>query len=174
MEYSDFYWEWKLGLKEGVMAKFGRASNRRLLTCDDRLQRLMRRVVQIMDTTILEGERSQEDQDRYVELGYSTIKYPHGKHNLTIRDKSMGKKSQAVDAGPYPVIWPDKEKRPDTYVKDLGRWYMWIGVVRAVADEMEIPIRCGADWDGDWEINDQNFDDLPHVELAEDFEFNNR
>ena len=34
-----------------------------------------------------------------------------------------------------------------------------------VAAVMGIPIRCGADWDGDHNLRDQTFNDLPHIEL---------
>lgn len=126
----------------------------------------MYEVVKIIDTAILEGERYKETQDRYVDLGYSNLRWPNSKHNLTIQEKIAGKKSQACDGGPYPIIWPNKITRPDTFVKDVGRWYVWVGVVRAVAYTLKIPIRCGADWNGNWEIADQTFDDLPHIELA--------
>jgi len=39
------------------------------------------------------------------------------------------------------------------------------GVVRAVAYEMDISIRWGGDWDGDWNLFDQTFNDLVHFEV---------
>jgi hypothetical protein len=44
-------------------------------------------------------------------------------------------------------------------------WYTYIGFVRGVASVKQIPIRVGADWDGDYETRDQRFHDLPHIEL---------
>jgi len=45
-------------------------------------------------------------------------------------------------------------------------YFIIFGVIYAASIELNIPIRFGANWDGDeiW-IDDQNFDDYPHVEL---------
>ncbi len=56
------------------------------------------------------------------------------------------------------------------YGKELGRWYAFAGYFHGVADELfargEIsrPLRHGYDWDGDHQLDDQGFDDLPHHE----------
>ena len=55
---------------------------------------------------------------------------------------------------PYPIDWNDSD-----------RMYMFVGFVRGMAQVMKIPIRCGADWDGDFSMKDQKFHDLPHFEL---------
>jgi len=59
-----------------------------------------------------------------------------------------------VDVLPYPIDW-----------KDTKRMYMFVGFVRGIATSMNIKIRCGADWDGDTQVKDQNFNDLSHFEL---------
>jgi len=74
------------------------------------------------------------------------LKYPTSKHNTY--------PSLAVDVMPYPIDW-----------RDLYRIYYFVGYARGVANQMGIPIRCGADWDGDFNLKDQNFHDLPHFEL---------
>ncbi len=149
---------------------YGKTSTRRLNSCDPRLQLIMNVVIKITDTSILEGERQEEKQDRYVALGYSKIKWPFSKHNVKLMEKTHGAKSQACDAGPYPIVWPNKKTRPDTYTKDVGRWYMFCGIVKAVAHDLGIPVRLGCDWDNDGSILDQDFDDLPHIELVEPFD----
>jgi hypothetical protein len=34
-----------------------------------------------------------------------------------------------------------------------------------MASSMGIKIRWGGDWNGDWKVKDNHFDDLPHFEL---------
>jgi len=141
------------------MASFGRTSRARLDTAHHALQKLFYEVVKEFDCTIIEGHRSEEKQLEMYKQGRSKLKPPHSKHNSS--------PSMAVDVAPWPLVWPSKSKRPKTFAKDLGRFYMFVGYVRAKAEDMGIEIRCGADWDGDWEVNDQNFDDLPHFELVQ-------
>ena len=141
------------------MPYFSNASKNRLATCDQRLQDLFNEIIKHIDHTILEGHRGQHKQEAYFLKGVTTVHYPQSKHNK--------QPSRAVDAVPWPIRWPNKEKFPETYIKDLTRLYYFAGYVRGTADQMGIPIRQGADWDGDFELGDQNFDDLPHTELED-------
>tara|TARA_R100000687_G_scaffold49271_1_gene39361 strand:+ start:230 stop:619 length:390 start_codon:yes stop_codon:yes gene_type:complete len=128
------------------MAKFGKTSKKRLDTCEKDLQRLFKEVVKHFDCSVLEGHRGQEKQDKYFNEGKSKIKYPKGRHNAS--------PSRAVDVVPYPVDWDDTE-----------RMYYFSGVVKGIAISLGINIRWGGDWDGDTEVQDTNFKDLPHFEL---------
>lgn len=93
-------------------------------------------------------------------------------------------KSRAVDVIPYPVCWDfeeelwyaakkicsnsgiSKEARKFLEIThNIERWFMFIGFVKATAVQMGIKIISGADWDGDHQMSDQRFDDLPHFEL---------
>lgn len=139
------------------MPKFSATSKARLATCHPDLQRLFNKVIETYDCSILDGRRGKEEQNKAFDEGRSKVQYPNSNHNQT--------PSLAVDVAPYPVIWPDEEKRPKEYVKDMARFYHFMGYVKAKADEMGIKIRCGGDWDGDFNFKDQNFDDLPHFEL---------
>ena len=152
------------------MPTFSERSKTYLATCDERLQRLMHEVIKIADCTVLVGHRIKEDQDEAVRTGASKASWPMSKHN--------SQPSKAVDVAPFPISWPDLSatlKRVkagdlaavDEYARDLGRWYMFIGLVRGTALQMGIKVRCGADWDGDMEVKDQNFHDLPHIELED-------
>mgnify|MGYP003670770275 FL=1 len=138
------------------MPQFGQQSVRNLYECEQPLIDLFVEVVKHYDCSIIEGIRSQEEQDKLYHAGKSKLKWPHGKHNVTDSQPM----SLAVDVIPYPgvldgiSIW-----------QDLNRFYHFIGFVRGVAAHMEIPIRCGADWDGDNNLRDQTFNDLPHIEL---------
>lgn len=129
------------------MPSFGKRSRDNLAEAHTDLQRLFNEVIKYYDCSVIEGHRGQEEQDRYYHSGKSKVKFPNSKHNKT--------PSMAVDVVPYPVDW-----------KAEKRFYMFVGVVRGVAAILGINIRCGADWDGDMEVKDQNFHDLPHFELV--------
>lgn len=138
------------------MPEFSEASKEKLATCSHLLRVLFGRVIEVVDCTILEGHRGQELQDRYFAEGKSKVRWPDGAHNDRF--------SRAVDAAPYPILWPDPKLK--TYAKDLARWYYFGGVVKGVASGLGISIRWGGDWDSDNVFNDQTFDDLPHFELT--------
>ena len=53
------------------MFKFGKRSEKRLKGVDIKLQHILRRLIKIMDVTIIEGVRSQERQDELVKKGAS-------------------------------------------------------------------------------------------------------
>lgn len=125
---------------------FSKRSLRRLRTCHPDLQRLFIEVVKHFDCTVLEGHRNKRNQNEAHRTGRSKLKWPKGKHNKM--------PSLAVDVAPYPVNW-----------KDLDRFYLFAGFVKGVASQMGIKLRLGADWDGDTEVMDQTFHDLPHFEL---------
>lgn len=142
------------------MPRFSVTSKDKLDTCDVRLVRLFNAVIKRVDCVIIEGFRDRERQERMVATGRSKVHFPDGKHNQM--------PSHAVDVGPYDPVehsvpWPDKDK-PD-YLKQVARFYLFAGYVRATADQLGIPIRWGGDWDGDYDIRDQEFDDLVHFEL---------
>ncbi len=60
-----------------------------------------------------------------------------------------------MDVAPYPIDW-----------NDTKRFYMFVGYVLRTAQEMGIDVRTGADWDSDFDVLDQTFNDLPHWELV--------
>lgn len=131
------------------MPKFGKVSTERLDTCDRRLQRLMLRVVEKLDIVIVCGHRGKAEQDEAVRNGASKVNFPNSKHNLL--------PSKAVDI----AFWDGAK-----LVWDAKQASYCAGYVQAIADEMGIAIRLGADWDKDRNITDEKFVDLPHVELV--------
>lgn len=139
---------------------YGRTSIRRLATCDDRLQRLFNEVIKGFDCSIIEGERSEERQNRFFNEGASKVKYPNSRHNVRFQEKLRGKKSHAVDVAPYINGAISYEPR---------QCYFFAGYVKAKAEELGIEIRLGADWDGDNDINDQTFNDIIHFELVQEW-----
>ena len=130
------------------MYKFSEKSKAKLATCNGRLQELFNQVIKYYDCSILEGHRSDERQEELFRQGKSKLRAGQSKHNKN--------PSLAIDVAPYPIDWNDKNK-----------FYHFVGYVKATADQLNIKIRCGADWDNDNDLNDQTFFDLPHFELVE-------
>ncbi len=130
------------------MPTFSARSREILETCDERLVAVFDEVVKHFDCTILEGWRSEEDQNEAFRTGKSKLKYPEGKHNK--------QPSFAVDVAPYPVDW-----------ENLDRFRYFAGFVMGIASQMGTRLRWGGDWDGDTELRDQKFVDLPHFEVLE-------
>ena len=128
------------------MPKFGRKSRERLKTCDEKLQKVFNEVIKHVDCSVLEGHRSKDRQNKLYEEGKTKVKYPNGRHNR--------QPSSAVDVTPYPVDWKDRERQT-----------LFAGFVLGVANQMNINLRWGGDWDQDFQVVDNRFDDFPHFEL---------
>jgi|5B_taG_2_1085324.scaffolds.fasta_scaffold02054_6 hypothetical protein len=127
--------------------KYGKTSAARLATCHPEIQRLFNSLIKDYDVSVICGHRTEAEQDAAVNSGNSKTMYPNSKHNSL---PSLG-----IDAALYPIDW-----------NDVGRHYMFVGIVRERARQLGIPIRCGADWDSDFATNDQTFNDLVHFEYA--------
>ena len=130
------------------MYKFGSRSKKHLVTLDERLQKVLNEVIKYVDCSIIEGHRSAERQDKLFEEGRTKVKYPNGRHNAN--------PSRAVDVVPYPIDWDDRE-----------RFHLFAGFVIGIAQSMEIKLRWGGDWNMNFEVDDNNFDDFPHFELID-------
>ena len=130
------------------MARFSKRSKDRLSTCDKRLQEIFNEVIKNFDCTILEGHRSEERQNKLYEEGKTKVRYPKGRHNAS--------PSLAVDVAPYPVDWDDRE-----------RISFFAGYVLGVADRLGYTIRWGGDWNMNFEVDDNQFDDFPHFEIRD-------
>ena len=128
------------------MPKFGRKSRENLSSCDERLQKVFNEVIKHVDCSVLEGHRSKDRQNKLYEEGKTKVKYPNGRHNR--------QPSSAVDVTPYPVDWKDRERQT-----------LFAGFVIGVASQMGIKLRWGGDWDQDFQVVDNRFDDFPHFEL---------
>ena len=128
------------------MPSFSDKSEEKLSTCDERLQEVLRTVIQYYDFSVVYGHREKEDQNRLFKEGKSKVQYPNGKHNVF--------PSLAVDVAPYPYD-----------PNDLPRYYMLAGRIQQVADMLDIPIRFGGDWNDNDITKDNKFNDLFHFEL---------
>lgn len=132
------------------MPRFGSESKIQLATIKEPLRILAYEAIKYYDFKVLCGHRPKEIQDQAYREGRSKVQWPNSKHNPFPSD--------AVDVAPFPVRWPQTEF-------EYRHWYMFIGFMRGIASRLGIGIRCGADWDGDFRVKDQNFHDLPHIEL---------
>ena len=128
------------------MPRFGKRSRDRLSTCDKDLQMLFKEVIRYVDCSILEGHREKDRQNSLYEEGKTKVKYPRGRHNAS--------PSRAVDVVPYPIDWKDRE-----------RFHLFAGFVLGIANQMGVEIRWGGDWNKNFEVDDNMFDDFPHFEL---------
>lgn len=127
------------------MNKYSKNSRSRLDTCHPDIQRLMEKVLETYDHSILCGYRGKEEQDYAYLTRKSKLKFPRSKHNKA--------PSIAVDIQPYPY-------------KDERDLHHFIGYVQAVADSMGIKIRCGRDWNMNHRADDETFMDAFHIELV--------
>ncbi len=134
------------------MAQFGNRSIQNLNTCDSDLIKIFTHVVGYFDCAVICGHRNQEEQDDLYHRGLTKLKFPFSKHNTS--------PSMAADVAPYPIDW-----------NDIRRFDLFAGRVITTAeflyeaDEISHLIRWGGDWDGDTQVKDQTFNDLPHFEL---------
>ena len=131
------------------MPKFGKRSKERLESCNSDLRMVFNEVIKSVDCSILEGHREKERQNQLFDEGKTKVLYPNGRHN--------DYPSNAVDVVPYPVDWEDRE-----------RMTLFAGFVLGVANQMGINLRWGGDWDQDFEVKDNMFDDFPHFEVKDD------
>ena len=140
------------------MARFGKRSQGNLDTCHPDLQRLFSEVVRWFDCSVIYGYRDEELQNELFNKvpAVTKVKWPDSAHNTV--------PSNGIDVVPYPIRWPDKKNRPETFLKDMGRFYMFDGFVLATAQQMGIEIISGSDWDRDFDLLDQSFDDLAHFQ----------
>lgn len=129
------------------MPAFSEKSKQLLAGCDTRLQTICSLAIQVMDFTVITGHRSKEEQDKAVAEGNSKLPWPQGKHN------SMP--SMAVDIAPYPIDW-----------NDSARFYVLAGIMLGIAATRGIKLRWGGDWDSDFNLKENKFDDIGHFEIV--------
>ena len=130
------------------MPRYSKRSKERLASCDQRLQDVFNEVIKHVDCSILEGHRSKERQNKLYDEGRTKVKYPNGRHNSS--------PSKAVDVTPYPVDWEDRERQT-----------LFAGFVIGIGRSMGYNLRWGGDWDMDFKVMDNRFDDFPHFEIRD-------
>lgn len=127
--------------------------------CTPELRRLFLAVDAIVPVEVLPSTiRTAAQQREFLAAG--TSKTLNSKHLITPERPF----SRAVDAGPYPHRWPQEGTKD--FWKDWARLYYFAGVVVTTARQMGISIRYGGDWNGNFELKDENFFDGVHFEEA--------
>jgi peptidoglycan L-alanyl-D-glutamate endopeptidase CwlK len=138
------------------MPSFGETSKQRLATCHPLLQRLCYDAIAVRDFAVVQGWRSNEEQQRLYELNMTKLEGGQSKHNAMSED---GPCSLAVDLAPWyggeKIPWEDRER-----MLAFGAWFLGFAAAQG------IKLRWGGDWNGDWRFSDQRFHDLPHFELV--------
>jgi peptidoglycan L-alanyl-D-glutamate endopeptidase CwlK len=135
--------------------RYSEKSKEQLKTCHSDLQTLFLEVIENYDCLIACGNRGEKEQNEAFAKKLTKLKYPDSKHNTL--------PSLAVDVVPYEVNKVDWSKLQSAH---------FAGYVKGVADElfksgeMQHRIRCGADWDGDNDVNDTTFWDACHFEIV--------
>ena len=140
--------------------EYGPRSRRVLATLHPDLQKVFPTVLGLgYDHSLIEGHRSEEDQNFFYDQGKSKVKFPNSKHNSL--------PSLAVDAMPWFKTLPHIDWRHSPSI------YHFAGVVKGVAamlyhmGEIKHLIRWGGDCDNDFEVREKQWDDSPHYELYE-------
>lgn len=126
------------------MPKFSKRSLTHLESCHIVLQRLMKRVIERTDFSVICGFRGQQEQDKAYTEGKSKVKWPGSKHNTS--------PSLAVDIVPFPVDWNDMQRFKDLAVLVKDEW-------KAMPESEKL--RYELVWGGDW----KTFVDAQHWEL---------
>lgn len=128
------------------MRNFTPKELKRISELDSHLEILVREVNNEYPVFVVCGHRNKEDQELAFAQGFSKVRYPNGKHNKL--------PSLAVDLCPYPIDW-----------NDLKRFREMQAVIMKVAKNLGTKIRSGADFNGDGNLTNDKFVDLPHIEL---------
>ena len=126
------------------MPRFSKRSLLQLESCHIVLQRLMKRVIERTDFSVICGFRNQQEQDKAYADGRSKLKWPHSKHNTS--------PSLAVDVIPFPVDWDDIDRFKELAAVVKEEWSLMTETER---------LRYELVWGGDW----ATFRDLPHFEI---------
>ena len=139
------------------MPAFGRKSKDILDTCCPEIVETLEIVVEEYDISVLEGVRSWARQEQLLREGRTKVGPGKSKHNppkLPDGTEDANWLSTAIDVAPYPIDW-----------KDAKRFIYMAGLIIGVGRVLGYDFRWGGNWDEDQVIiDDQSFDDLPHLE----------
>lgn len=121
-------------------------SQMKLNQCCDEIKSVINELLHYMDVSILEGERTKADQEKYYQQGTSKAKFGQSAHNFH--------PSLAIDIIPYPVPkLPNGEWDNNSHV-----WNDMAMLVKEIANELHVPITWGGDF--------KSIVDKPHFEIT--------
>lgn len=137
-------------MKNKFTYDFSDKSKIQLATCDPRLQLIAGEAIKFIDFTVLQGHRSDDEQEALFKENKSLKRPGESKHNLY--------PSMAMDIAPFPIDF-----------NYLPQFYYLAGIIMTIAWRMGIKIRWGGCWSGDFSsIKSNSFNDLGHFEIMED------
>ena len=147
------------------MPDYGATSRQRMEDVHSDLVRLMFAVVEHYDNQVnYQGGHRGEGLQNDLYPTYSKTRWPYSKHNCMVFDSGLFCDwipcSLAIDVMPYYAL-----QQPHVDWNDNEGFYHFAGYVRARANELDIPIVWGGDWDMDFDLEDQDFYDLAHFNL---------
>lgn len=134
------------------MSLYGSKSQQRIDECAEPLQIVATIVAVHWDIIVICGHRSAEDQNAAYAAKRTKLRYPFSLHNK--------RPSRAIDMIPY------HHDKPHIHWQDINTMKRFGSFVEGVAAAMNIDLRWGGDWDGDKEVDDQEFNDYVHFELV--------
>ena len=152
------------------MITYSKSSQAAFDSCSPPIQKILLYTKDVLkiDHTVICGHRGEQEQNAlyYGEPKRTHIKWPDGEHNVF--------PSNAVDVVPYTrlwnrfggIHWHDKDpKIKESYYREIVRFAAIFQMVALL--KFGIKTRWGGDWDKDWSLMDNKFNDYPHHELVE-------
>lgn len=140
-------------MAEAQKYTFGKRSLKAYKTIHPDLQKILDEAIKLYDFSIISGKRTAKEQNELFKLRRSKLD--------GYKKKSKHQSGKAVDIMPYKKGTNAFSSR----LTDTFRFYYMMGIIKTVAERLDIKIRLGMDWDSDDIYSDQNFHDLPHFEL---------
>lgn len=128
------------------MPNFGPKSWSNLETCHSDLILIAKLAIEHFNFSVIWGFRNEEQQNQAFHEGYSKKKWPLSKHNKV--------PSLAMDLAPYPIDWDDRD-----------RFIYLAGFIMNIAMRNNIDLLWGGDWNMNFVIKDERFQDLGHFEI---------
>jgi len=154
------------------MPSFGNRSKENLVTAHEDLQKVANEVIKYFDCTVTSGHRTPEEQ---FELFKKGRKESNGewvivnKREVVTHVDGYDKKSKhnefpskAIDLYPCPVSFNKDERDRAVYFAGY-----FIATARQMYERGEIlqEIFSGMDWDGDNNLKEHSFVDIPHMQI---------
>lgn len=135
------------------MFKFSERSLVNLKDAHAWLKKIMNEAIKEFDFTVADGGRDKVAQELAFKLKRTKVHYPDSAHNW--------KPWVALDIYPNPIDF--SKKGEPKFRKQLK--ILQMEIILPTAKKLAIPIRQGIDFNMNGILTDDNFTDLPHVEL---------
>lgn len=165
------------------MASFGNRSSSELITCCQEIQEVANIVILTFNHSVIQGARGKEEQNSLFSKGYSKLQWPDSKHNITADQP----KSDAIDVWPFTKRWGalsgdpgrtleiakeikrDDETLAEAEVRAWNFVYksfsLQAGFYIGIASVLGYKFKWLGDIDGDGDMLDQSWFDLPHIQI---------